>query len=145
MAKKFKFRLEKVLELREQIREEKKKELFLKNTAVRETEEKITDLDKQLNTSGRTTGVIKAQELHLTAQYESRLLAEIDAARDVLALLVFEAERAKEEYLEAVKEHEALKMLKARKQLEYQNSADKEEAKVLDELAVQRYGRLDRE
>ncbi len=145
MAKKFKFRLEKVLELREQIREEKKKELFLKNTAVRETEAKISELDVQLQGSGRATGVIRAQELHLSAQYEARLLHEIDAAKELLALLVFEAEKVKEEYLEAVKEHEALKMLKARKQLEYQGAINKEEAKVLDELAVQRYGRLDRE
>jgi flagellar FliJ protein len=141
MAKKFKFRLEKVLELREEERENRKKELMLKNRAVNEVTEKLDALRSKYSNSIRKTGEIKAQELQLVAQYEARLKQEIESTAEALELLVIEAEKAKEQYLEAVKDHEALKVLKTRRQAEYQLLIDRAEAKELDELAVQRFER----
>jgi flagellar FliJ protein len=139
MAKKFKFRLEKVLELREEERENRKKELMLKNKAVNEVTEKLEGLKGKLLGSSRKTGEIKAQDLQLIAQYEARLKQEIEATTQALELLEIEAEKAKERYLDAVKDHEALKVLKTRRQAEYQLTIDRAEAKELDELAVQRF------
>jgi flagellar FliJ protein len=139
MAKKFKFRLQKVLELREEERENRKKELMLKNKAVNEVTEKLEGLKGKLLGSSRKTGEIKAQDLQLIAQYEARLKQEIEATTQALELLEIEAEKAKERYLDAVKDHEALKVLKTRRQAEYQLTIDRAEAKELDELAVQRF------
>ena len=141
MAKKFKFRLEKVLELRAEERENRKKELMLKNKAVNEVTEKLNALKNRLSASKREVGVIKAQDLQMIAQYEARLKQEIESTTEALNLLVLEAEKAKENYLEAVKDHEALKVLKTRRQSEYMAEIDRAEAKQLDEFAVQRYGK----
>ena len=77
----------------------------------------------------------------MVAQYEARLKQEIESTAEALELLVIEAEKAKEQYLEALKDHEALKVLKTRRQAEYQLLIDRAEAKELDELAVQRFER----
>lgn len=141
MAKKFKFRLQKVLELREQERENRKKELMLKNKAVKEVEQRIEELRGKLLSSARVQGEIRAQDLQMVANYEARLASEINASVQALELLVIEADKAKELYLEAVRDHEVLKTLKSRRQDEYRVEAEKIEFQVLDELAVQRYGR----
>jgi len=141
MAKKFKFRLQKVLELREQERENRKKELMLKNKAVKEVEQKIEGLRGKLLSSERRQGEIRAQDLQMIADYEARLKSEIDASLQALERLVAEADKAKEIYLESVKDHEVLKTLKTRRQEEYRAEVERIEFQVLDELAVQRYGR----
>ncbi len=65
-------------------------------------------------------------------------MKEIDLAKIEIEKLTYEAEKAKEEYIESVKEHEALKVLRVRKQQEYQAEVSRAEDKFLDELSVQR-------
>ncbi len=143
MAKKFKFRLEKVLELRGEERENCKKEVMLKNKAVNEVSEKLDTLKNKLVNSNRDSGILKAQDLQMIAQYEARLKQEIQSTAEVLTRLVLEADKAKERYLESVRDHESFRVLKSRRQSEYMANVEREEAKTLDEFAVQRYGRND--
>ncbi|GEM_PF-1120521 len=142
MAKKFKFRLEKVLEYREVLRNEKKKELYIKNKAVSDAEDRIAQLTNDLLTKRPAfEGGVEAQELHISADYLTRIKALIEETKNSLEILKFEAEQAKDEYIEAVKEHESLKVLKARKLSDYNDHVSQEEAKFLDELSVQKAGR----
>ncbi|MDZ4785869.1 MAG: flagellar export protein FliJ [bacterium] len=138
MAKTFKFRLERVLEYREVIRNDKKKELLIKNQALNEAQDNLNALKKALISDKSVGQDVQVQKLQIVANYESRLMKEIDLAKIEIEKLTYEAEKAKEEYIESVKEHEALKVLRVRKQQEYQAEVSRAEDKFLDELSVQR-------
>lgn len=142
MSKVFKFRLERVLQYREMLRNERKKELLEKNRAVSEAEQRLSNIRQAL--AGRVSpeaGVQRAQELHITSDYETRLRYEIDQLCEKISFLKLEAELAKERYIEAVKDHEALRVLKSRKLEQYKEKVNQEEMKFLDELSIQRAGR----
>lgn len=140
MAKKFKFRLAQVLKFRDLERDEKKKILAEKNRKLRSAEERLQELegacslDDELNRKLNST-------YELEGLFLQRIINEIEKQKLIIEQVVEEVQLARQEYLEAHKEVQMLEKLKAKQEKEYVEHVDKEEAKFLDELAVQRAGK----
>ncbi|MCB9030582.1 MAG: flagellar export protein FliJ [Deltaproteobacteria bacterium] len=142
MVKKFKYRLERVLQYRAILRSEKKKELMLKNAALKEAEDKLAKLEEAERTTGlEETEIIESDKIHLAGDFALGIRRAILKQRDAVAELEKVVEIAKQDYIEASKDEESLQMLKSKKLKEYHAYLNKEEGKFLDELSVQGHKR----
>jgi len=140
--KRFSFRLQRVLELRERIRDERRQELVLKNMERDNAQHHLAYLEQEYTNAGlHDGGTYSAAELVLRGDYSSRLKQEIAAQLVRVEEVTRAAEEARERYVEASKEAQAIEKLKDRRKQEYQEAVLKEEGGQLDELAVQRAGR----
>lgn len=139
--KKFRFRLEKVLQYREIIKGEKKRELSLCLAALREEEEKLEKLYKAQAENNMPEGVQKAGIFFLKGQYSERLKKEIIQKKLDILEAENKVEIARHAYIEAAKDAKTLEMLKSKKQDQYNEVVRLEEAKILDEVVVQRSSR----
>ncbi|RMG40493.1 MAG: flagellar export protein FliJ [Candidatus Dadabacteria bacterium] len=137
--KRFKFRLERILQYRTALKNEKLRELAMKNHALNENIAILEELQaaELLNRfeAGKTSD---ASDVLLMGMYAGRLIEQIDQQREKIKECQKERDAALEEYVEAAKDAESLEKLKQRKKREYQEYVDKEELKFLDELATQR-------
>lgn len=140
MAKKFRFRLQKVLELRTDEADLARVSFGEAAAARRKKEEEIEDkeryyqhvlsVDRQGTTSVRA---IESQWYHARAvQAEIALLKR----QHTQLLEIEEVKRA--ELAEAMKKQKILEKLKEHKQEEYTREADREEQKFLDDLSQNR-------
>lgn len=138
--KKFKFKLQKVLEFRESLKEEKKKELMLKNQELQQAETRLEGLyQAQIdNDIGAIGTSVTAAEFSLLENYGNRLREEISKQIEVVSASKEQVQKALAEYVEAAKDFEALDKLKEKKEAAFMEHYHKEEAKFLDELSVQR-------
>ena len=137
--RRFKYRLERVLHYRQVVKDEKKNELYRRNMLLQEAEQQLEWLEQAaLRNKLSEQGVIPPSLLSLSGLYAARLEREIVDQK----LAVIEAdqavEEARQEYIEAAKEAEALVLLKQKRFNEYLDYVNKEEGKQLDELAVQK-------
>ena len=140
--KRFNFRLQRVLEIRERYRDEVRQELVQRNFELDRERSILADLDQEfLRSKVEEGGTYSASEMVLVGAYSTRLQQQIEQQR----LRVIAAERATEEarerYIEASKESQALEKLKEKRRQEYVEQTLKEEGIQLDEFAVQRAGR----
>ena len=141
--KKFKFRLEKVLQYREIIKTEKKRELSLRLAILREAEDKLDALvSAQLENNVPQDAVLSANEYLMRGQYGARLKNEIIKQRLVIIEAEKKVEEARLEYIEAAKETRTLDMLKDKKKEQYEELVRHEESKILDETVTQRSSRM---
>lgn len=137
--KKFKFRLEKVLQFRRIVQDEKKRELNIAMRLLREKEQDVENLEKAFLANRIQEGkVISIEELSLKGAYAERLKNEIAQGRLDIMSLQDRVEEARKEYIEATKEVEVLEKLKEKKHEQYQEMIAHHEQKVLDELVTQR-------
>lgn len=139
--KRFSFRLEKVLQYRTLIKDEKLRELLLRNYELQQVEKRIEGLEHDfLSNEIEQSRVMQAAELQQRGAYAARLMDELVSAK----LEKIEAEKKVEEamqlYVEASKDQRALAMLKDRKRSEYNEWIEKEIGKDLDEMSIQRAG-----
>jgi flagellar FliJ protein len=137
--KRFKFRLEKLLEYRRNIKEDRKRELLLKNHQLREAEDKLAALERardETRAGGR--GVMGAELFLLTDAYRTRIMAEIEQQRIVIEDCRKAAQEAQAKYVEAAREEKALSLLREKRLREYQEYVQKEDEKFLDELSTQK-------
>ncbi len=137
--KKFRFRLERVLQYKEALKNERMKELLEKNMLVREKNEHLRELESAmlLNTLEQNA-MLAAEQLYLAQAYGSRLKSEIELTKEELAEAEKHAQEAMKKYVEASKEEKSLQVLKDKKREEYEEEIQREETNFLDELAVQR-------
>lgn len=140
--KKFKYRLEKVLQLRERLKEEALRELTLRNGELQAKQyERERLIESFLQNRVEEGSVMSIGELSLKGQYAARLKSEIASA----AVAIEEAEKAVQEatvqYVAASKEAKILTTHKEKKVEEYKEAYFKEEGRFLDELATQRAAR----
>ena len=137
--KRFRFRLQRILDIREQIRDELRQELVRKNQ-VRDHELRVlAELEQEsLRAMIREGGTYSASELVMFGDYRLRLKLRIEEQQGRVAVAMQEAEEAMARYVEASKEAKALEMLRQKRKAEYDEQALKEEGAQLDELAVQR-------
>jgi flagellar FliJ protein len=142
--KRFRFRLQRILDIRDQIRDELRQELGRRNQELTHQESVLRGLEDELHGLRiKQDGIITASELVLTGAYALRVqqliekqIAKVEEAR----LAVVEA---RERYIQANKDAKALEMLKDKKREEYQQELLKEEINQLDEVATQRAGAKD--
>jgi flagellar FliJ protein len=140
--KRFKFRLQRVLDVRVQIRDEARQELVRCNA---ERDHQIYILaqlqDEFLQLGLVEGGTYSASDLTRLGAYAERLTVAINQQKVVVAQAIQAAEDAQERYIEASKEAKTMEMLKDKKLQEFNAEQLKEEGALLDELAVQRAAR----
>jgi len=137
--KRFKFRLQRILDIREQIRDEARQELGRRNAVLAHEESVLKGLEAELlRLNAGENGIVSASELLLTGAYAQRIEKLIEQQ----ALKAEEARKAvveaQERYIQANKEAKALEMLKDKRRAEYDHEVLKEEINQLDEVATQR-------
>ena len=141
MAKKFRFRLEKVLQYRQTIQSERKKELMIANNELLEEQERLARLETSLMQNEMAARKPMAvAEVSLFSQYSTRLRKEIEHQKVYVEAAEVKAEEARKVYVEAAKDAESLEKLKDKKREEYRDYLEKEHEKFLDELTIQRNG-----
>ena len=140
--KKFKFRLEKVLQHRELVKEEKRRDLMLKNQELQDAQNKLQYLISAGRSNELAQGrIFQAGFVHHSGLFSERIKLEIAQQRIVIAEAQAAVDQAMAEYIEASKDAKTLEMLRERKLQEYNDYLHKEEEKFLDELSVQRGNR----
>lgn len=142
--KRFRFRLQRVLDIRDQIRDEARQELGRRNAELAHQQNILRGLEEELaRLQPGKDGTLTAGELMLMGAYalrvqqliEQQLVRVEEARREVVV--------AQEKYIQANKDAKALEMLKDKKRAEYDQETLKEEINQLDEVAVQRAGAKD--
>jgi flagellar FliJ protein len=137
--KRFRFRLQRVLDIREQIRDELRQELALRNQDLAQHARLLNDLEEEyLRTGLQEGGIVTAGELVMTGAYAARVkqliveqMVRVEQAKVAVA-------EAQERYIQANKDAKAIEMLKDKKREQYNEEVLKEEGNQLDELAIQR-------
>ncbi|MBN8549613.1 MAG: flagellar FliJ family protein [Deltaproteobacteria bacterium] len=137
--KKFKFRLERVLQFRTAVKDEKLRELTLKNVKLREEQDRLSALEGAMRRNqNEAEGVVLIESFYMRGLYSSRLKEEIVNQRLTIIKCEEEVREAMAAYIEASKELKSLTTLKDRKRTEYLEYVAHEDAKFLDELATQK-------
>jgi flagellar FliJ protein len=139
--KRFKFRLQRILDIREQIRDEARQELAVRNQVLAEQVSILRGLHEELlRLDLQPNGILSAGELVLTGAYSERVKQLITRQMVRVEEAKAAVEQAREHYIQANKDAKALEMLKDKKRDLYNEEVLKEESNQLDELAVQRAG-----
>ncbi len=139
--KKFDFRLEKVLQYRTLVKDEKLRELMLRNYELQQARQKLEQLEQAFLSNQLSSGqVLLASEFYLRGAYAARLKDEIATQKETIEKVQVKVQEAMEAYIEASKDQKALAMLKDKKRAEYMEWIDKELGKNLDEMSIQRAG-----
>jgi flagellar FliJ protein len=136
--KKFKFRLQRVLEHRETVRREKKHELFLKNKQLYEAEIRMREIEKEMLRTDSYEDIAGAESYFLTGMYGFRLKEEMAGQLKLIAEAQEAASIARDAFIEASKEAKILESLKEKKLKEYKQVLQHEEYKELDELSIRK-------
>lgn len=140
--KRFNFRLQRVLEIRERFRDEMRQELVQRNFERDRERNILGHLDQEfLRSKVEEGGTYSASEMVLVGDYSARLQEQIEQQRVRVLAAEQAAEEARERYIEASKESQALEKLKEKRKQEYVEQTLKEEGAQLDEFAVMRAGR----
>jgi flagellar FliJ protein len=137
--KRFRFRLQRILDIREQIRDEARQELGRRNAELAHEESVLRGLEQELQRlRAEGDGIVTAGEYQLMGAYAVRVqklieqqYVKIDEARKRVL-------EAQEKYIQANKDAKALELLKERKREEYDKEILREEINQLDEVATQR-------
>ncbi|MBX7143849.1 MAG: flagellar export protein FliJ [Oligoflexia bacterium] len=137
--KKFRFRLEQVLRFRRATRDEKLRILLECRGREHEAQMRLQHLESE---RGRRLvpedNVLGVEAYMLSAMYVKRLDLEIERQKELLKKYEAESSEALAQYIEASKEVRSLETLKDRRQREYMERVNYEEAKFLDEIATQK-------
>lgn len=137
--KRFRFRLQRVLDIREQICDELRQELALRNQELQQQLNVLAYLDAEFERSRiQGDGIVSASELEMTGAYSARVQQLIVEQRGVVEQAKVAVEEARERFIQANKDAKAIDMLKDKKKAQYTEEVLKEEMNQLDELAVQR-------
>jgi flagellar FliJ protein len=137
--KKFRFRLERVLQYREIVKDERRRELLQANYALRAAEELLRDLEAAQRSGGFEEGrIVSVEEVRLEGLFKARLEAQILQQREVVTAAENDVVAARGRYIEAAKESKALETLKDRRKTQYAEYIAKEDEKFLDELTIQK-------
>ncbi len=137
--KRFRFRLQRVLDIREQIRDELRQELALRNQELQQQLNVLAYLDAEFERSRiQGDGIVSASELEMTGAYSARVQQLIVEQRGHVEQAKVAVEEARERFIQANKDAKAIDMLKDKKKAQYTEEVLKEEMNQLDELAVQR-------
>lgn len=139
--KRFKFRLQRVLDVRAQIRDEARQELVRRNNERDHELSVLRYLEQEyLNNALVDGGTYSASDLLAKGVYSERLEVAIEHQQVVVQQAIAKAEEALDVYIEASKEAKAIEMLREKKLEEFKEEVLKEEAAILDEIALQKFG-----
>jgi len=143
--RKFTFRLQTVLQLREQERDERKRELQQALTArdIVSQQQAILEKERQnLSMALRTSllqGKIDADQMLAWRRYETVLSAQQDYVAKQLAAIDTEIEKRQQALMEANRAVRILELLREKQRAAYEKRERSHEMKQLDELANRRF------
>ncbi len=144
--KKFKYRLEALLKLKDHIEKERQKEHALARANVDRQLTELEQIDQDRLTTvgkqrGRMTGGITVAEMLVYSRYLHKIKRDRAVGREMLRALEKEAEGKRLNLVEASKERKPYENLKERQIERYQQAAKALETKDNDETAITSYRR----
>ena len=138
--KRFRFRLQKVLEYREGLRKESERELAFKNRELFEREERLRGIMAEQDRAGGVGEKLTTMaEVLLHGDYYRYLQQSLVDQRERVKEATEAVDAAREAYLARAVEEEKLSTLKEKKHEEFKEERAKAERKQLDELTVTRF------
>lgn len=136
--KKFKFRLERIRQLKEAEKAEALRALKIVLAKRAETEHRLFELTNLWGKGESPTGS-KVENFVLDAQYRARLKEEVAKTRAELERIEESVEEHQASYREAHRSAQVFENLKTKAKEQYEELIKQEEAKFLDELSIQRH------
>ena len=141
MNAKKKFRLQKVLEVRELIEENRQKDFADAKQNLKIENEKLAQLEKKRDGFTRSMNTVKKAEVsqfRSNQTYLETLNQAVTDKHETIAVLEKDEETKRQQLLEASKNRKALEKLKERKEVEVIHEENKIEQDFIDEIAMQR-------
>ena len=135
----YKFRLQKVLDVKEKAEDNKKNEVYIANKELLKANEQLQELKLKLTQKGiereeknkKGTSIIEAIQLN---KYIDYLCSLIKIKELEICELNKKLEIKKEEYIESRKERKSYENLKDKDYARYMTKEAKEEEKIIDEI-----------
>ncbi len=137
----FRFRLERVRELRERKEDEAKRALAEAMAEHFRAEERLRDAERQIEGAraaqlDATGGPRSGDDLVARQAYLERTESDREASRQVVTRSEARVETQREELTQAARDRQALERLKQRREAEYVREAARVESQLLDEIAI---------
>lgn len=137
---KFRFRLQKVMEVKQHREEEFQRALALTRRALKEEYQILQTLQSEQNNRFREiessgVGEVRPVEMRLYSAYLADLAKRITGQQTMIEQLREEEERRRSSLLGASKEKKILEELRDRKYVAFRTEMDRSEQVVLDEVA----------
>lgn len=134
--KRFRFNLEKLLELRRFAEEEAERELARAIGELSELERRLASLAEERAQVARErfSHPHSVAELRHLELYLLRLDQQKEKLLEAMAIAFQNVERARQNYLEASRDKRVVEKLKEKKQAQYKKELFKEETRLLDDL-----------
>ena len=138
--KRFKFRLQRVLEFRHTLTKEKERELANRTFELRTVEQNVADiLREQDEADSPETAVLTMAELQARGEYYDALQQALVRERENVLAAAEAVEQARLAYVEKAVEEETLEKLKEKKRILHNEELHRNERKELDSLVTQRF------
>jgi len=140
--KKFSFKLQKVIDVKESIEKQKMMELAEAEREVKIEKEKLQKLltKKQryieLFTEKKENGPINASDANQFLRYIDKLRKDIEKQKERIEIKIKEAERRRNDLIEIVKDKKILEKLRENKLVDYKKDVIKQEQNFLDEVGA---------
>ncbi|HEX9654732.1 MAG TPA: flagellar export protein FliJ [bacterium] len=141
MRQNAKFRLQKVLEVREIIEKERQKELSQSTRKLKTAEDNLSQLQEKKLQVAQAIGALKKIEVNQFAHYYGYLTSLRTAVSNKLreiAAIKKDVENKRQALLEATKNRKALENLKSRHQQEVADASLKTEQAAIDDVAIRK-------
>lgn len=143
----FRFRLQPILTLREQARDERRRELAQAYEAERILRERIGQMQAEIAATQERTrqsagpGQVNVEDLVNSRRYELIVKSQAAAVETQLATVLEEIERRRQALQESDRDVKILEKLRERQSQQYAEVELRREAKSLDEAALRGYAR----
>lgn len=145
MNAKKKFRLQKVLDVRELIEKNRQKNFAEAKKILKIENEKLAHLENKRDGFTRTMNTVKRAEvsqLRGNQAYLETLNQAVADKQETIAVFKVDVETKRQHLLEAAKNRKALEKLKERKEVEVIQEENRIEQGFIDEIAMQRNRQL---
>ncbi len=137
MGKIFRFSLQKVLNFKSRVEDDRALEFKRRQSEVRKQEEKLTQLSlRKKAMQHQSRGSTSLQEMRLNSAYVDQLTDELHSGQAELEQRQSVQESAREDLLQATQEKKAIENLKERKHLDFQRQERQREAIRENEIAI---------
>lgn len=148
--KKFKFKLENILKLKQKKEDEEKEKLAQLFRKLEEEEEKLRKLQKEKADAvayikkKKSLGSLDIDELKMYQLHLEALEEKIENQKFYVEQAKKEVEKQRQVLIEATQERKTYDKLKEKQKTEFDKAAELEERKFIDEIATMRHARKDR-
>jgi len=146
MAKKFKYRFEPMLKVKEHREKERQRELAEALGKVQDQKAALMKMDTRRLTTmeqhrSKLVGRVSMAEALVCSRYLLRLKRERVAGSELLRGMEREAEKRRQKLVEAARERKVYELLKDKQQTRHRLDIEKDEQKDLNEVATNNFRR----